>query len=113
MYDNLITLEEIKMLRAGAKTITPEMVMEALAEGKVVPVVPLHLKSGYMVSMTFDKLDSRTAEHVSVSGGGRTDPADAEIIARAVIGDMYIMMGSAFNRNVIHFIKIVEDKCQK
>ena len=49
MYDNLITPEEIKMLRAGAKTIRPEMVMEALAEGKVVPVVPLHLKSGYMV----------------------------------------------------------------
>ena len=111
MYDNLITLEEIKMLRAGAKTITPEMVMEALAEGKVVPVVPLHLKSGYMVSMTFDKLDSRTAEHISVNNpDGSIDHADAEIIAKAVIGDMYIMMGSAFNRNVIHFIKIVEEK---
>jgi len=111
MSDNLITPEEIETLRAGAKTITPEMVMEALAEGKVVPVVPLNLKSGYKVSMTIDKLDSRTVEHLLISRQeGRTDPADAEIIARAVIGDMYIMMGSAFNRNVIHFIKIVEEK---
>jgi len=110
MSDNLITPEEIETLRAGAKTITLERMMEAIAEGKVVPVVPLHLKSGYMVSMTFDKLDGRTAERLSVSKQeGRTDPADAENIAKTVIGDMYIMMGSAFNRNVIHFIKIVEE----
>ncbi len=113
MSDNLITLEEIKTLRAGAKTITPEMVIDAVAEGNIIPVVPIELKSGYRASMTIDKLDGRTAEHLSISkkGDGSTDPADAEIIASAVIGDGWIMKGSAFNRNVIHFIEIVEDKC--
>ena len=110
MSDNLITPEEIKMLRAGAKTITLERMMGAVAEGKIIPVLPITLKSGYKVSMTFDKLDGRTAEHLSVSGGGRTDPADAEVIARAVIGDGWTMMkGRALNKNVIHFIKIMEE----
>lgn len=112
--DNLITPEEIKTLRAGAKTITPEMVMEAVAEGKIIPIVPIKLNIGYLASMTIDKLDGRTAEHLSISRQeGRTDPADAEIIAKSVIGEGWIMKGSALNRNVIHFIKIVEDKCQK
>ncbi len=110
--NDLITPEEIKTLRAGAKTITPEMVIDAVAEGKIIPVVPITLNSGYMASMTIDKLGGRTAEHLSISkkGGGRTDPADSEVIARAVIGERWTMKGSAFNRNVIHFIKIVEDK---
>ncbi len=63
-----------------------------------------------MISMTIDKLDGRTAEHISISKQeGRTDPADAEVIAKTVIGDGWAMNGSAFNRNVIHFIKIVEE----
>ena len=112
--DNLITPEEIETLRAGAKTITPEMVMDAVAEGNIIPVVPIKLKSGYMISMTIDKLDGRTAEHISVNNpDGSIDHADAEIIAHAILGDFYIMKKGVLNRNVIHFIKIVEDKCQK
>ena len=92
--DNLITPEEIKTLRAGAKTITPEIVMEAVSE---IPVTPLMLNSGYKVSMTIDMLDGRTAEHLSVSKtDGNTDPVDAEIIAKAVIGECTIK-GSMFN----------------
>lgn len=53
--DNLITLEEIKTLRAGAKTITPEIVVDMVAEGEIIPVVPIELKSGYLISMTIDK----------------------------------------------------------
>ncbi|MFH0904495.1 MAG: hypothetical protein V1854_04825 [Methanobacteriota archaeon] len=110
MSDNLITPEEIKTLRAGAKPITLERMMGAMAEGKIIPVIPITLNSGYMISMTIDKLDGRTAEHISISKQeGRTDPADAEVIARAVIGEGWIMKGSAFNRNVIHFIKIMEE----
>lgn len=103
---DLITLEEVRTLRAGAKTITPEMVMEAVITG----VAGINLSSGYRVSMTIDLLAGRTtAEHIAVSKiGGITDPADAEIIAKAVIGEC-TMKGNMFNKNVIHFLKIVED----
>lgn len=106
MPNDLITPEETKTLRDGAKTITPEMVMGAVSKREVVSVVPLKLKSGYLVSMTFDKLDGRTAEHVSVSNpDSRTDPADAEIIATAIIGDRYSITQGRINKNNIHFIK--------
>jgi hypothetical protein len=83
-----------------------EMVMEAVAEGEVIPVVPINLKSGYRVSMTIDMLGGRTAEHLAVSkDGGNTDPADSEIIAKSVIGKC-TMRGSMFNKNVIHFLKL-------
>lgn len=103
--DNLITPEEIKMLRAGAITITPEMVMEYVVARKVVPVIPIILRSGYFVSMTIDMLKGRAVEHISISKIGEiTDPADAEIIAKAVISDC-TTKGSMFNKNVIHFLK--------
>ncbi len=105
--DNLITPEEIKALRAGAITITPEMVMEYVVERKVIPVIPRILKSGYCVSMTIDLLKGRAVEHICISKMGKiADPADAEIIAKAVIGECTIK-GSMFNKNVIHFMKIV------
>ncbi len=108
--DNLITPEEIKTLRAGAITITPEMVMEYVVERKVISVKPIILKSGYCISMTIDMLEGRAVEHISASRMGEiTDPADAEIIAKAVIGECTIK-GSMFHENVIHFIKIVEEK---
>lgn len=104
--DNLITPEEIKTLRAGAITITPEMVMEYVVERKAIPVTPIILKSGYYISMTIDMLKGRAVEHISISKMGEiADPADAEIIAKAIIGDCTIK-GSMFNKNVIHFIKI-------
>jgi hypothetical protein len=106
--DNLITSEEIKTLRAGATIITPEMVMDYVVERKVIPIIPIILKSGYCVSMTIDMLKGRAVEHISISRVGEiTDPADAEIIAKAVIGECAVK-GSMFNKNVIHFLKIVK-----
>jgi hypothetical protein len=109
MSDELITPEEIKMLRETAKTITFEIAMEYMAMGKIFPVTPITLKSGYMVSMTFNKLDGRTAEHISVYGLHGTDPADAEIIAKTVCGSWDKTMRGMLNRNVIHFIKLVKE----
>jgi hypothetical protein len=105
MSSDLITLEEIKTLRAGAITITLKMVMDYVVERKVIPVIPIILKSGYCVSMTIDMLRGRAVEHISISRMGEiTDPADAEIIAKAVVGECAIQ-GSMFNKNVIHFLK--------
>jgi hypothetical protein len=109
MADDLITSQEIKTLRAGAKTISIAMVIEAVEKGEIIPVTPLKLRSGYRVGMTFDEMDGMVFEHISVSSQeGQTDPADAEIIAKAVIGE-YNAEGGVFNENVIHFIKLKDE----
>lgn len=88
--------------------------MDYVVKKEVIPVIPIKLNSGHSVSMTIDMLKGRAVEHISVSKCGETtDPADAEIIAKAVIGEC-AMRGSMFNKNVIHFLKIMEDNlCQK
>ncbi len=100
--DDLITEAEIKTLRANAKTVRG---------GDIVYVKPLELASGYRVSMTNDDAGTgRTFEHVSVyNPSGRTDPADAERIARAVLGEGYSLFGGGviLTENK-HFIKIKE-----
>lgn len=104
---DLITPDEIKILRDGAITITLDGIIDAAEQNKLISVEPIKLKSGYLVSMTFNKLLGRTAEHVSVSKNGGTDPADAEIIAKAIIGDGCTVRKGLFNKNIIHFIKIL------
>lgn len=103
--DTLITEAEIRTVRANAKTIT----FEDAIKGTRIEVKPLILASGYKVSMTMnDAGTGRIMEHVSVyDRSGRTDPADAERIAAAVLGEGYILWGDGelLNENK-HFIKI-------
>ena len=63
--NELITIEEIKILRAGARTITEQMTVEVIMDYKIVPVIPTKLESGYLISMTFDDLNDRKGEHRS------------------------------------------------
>ena len=104
MTGPLITEDEIKIVRANAKTITLE---EAL-RGPRIEVKPLIIASGYKVSMTMnDSGTNRIIEHVSVyNSSGRTDPADAEIIAKAVLGEGYMVWGDGeLLKENKHFIK--------
>lgn len=107
MTDTLITEAEIKILRVNAKTIT----LEDALRGPRVKVTPLILASGYKVSMSLnDAGTGRVIEHVSVynPSGRRTDPADAEIIAAAVLGEGYSVLGDGeLLKENKHFIKIV------
>lgn len=103
--DTLITEAEIKTLRENAKTIT----LEDALRGPRVKVTPQILASGYKVSLTMnDPGTGRIIEHVSIyDPAGRTDPADAERIAKAVLGEGYILFwdGELLKENK-HFIKI-------
>lgn len=103
--DPLITEAEIKTVRANAKTVT----FEDAIKGTRIEVKPLILASGYKVSMTLnDAGTGRVIEHVSVyNPSGRTDPADAEIIAKAVLGEGYTVWGDGeLLKENKHFIKI-------
>ena len=115
--DVLITDAEIKTLRAGAVTITMEDALKALhVIGKRKFVKPLVLASGFKVSMSVNDLGTgRRAEHVSVyNRAGRTDPADAERIASAVLGEGYMVWGDGelLEENK-HFIKLIQKKQQE
>jgi len=103
--DTLITEAEIKTLRANAKTIT----LEVALRGHIVKVNPLILASRYKVSMTVNDVGTgRVMEHVSVyDPSGMTDPADAERIAVAVLGEGYTVWGGGeLLKENKHFIKI-------
>ncbi len=55
---------------------------------------PIPLKSGYSVVMTIEIFPGTSEiEHVSVIGKKDTDPAEAETIAKEILGDDYIVMG--------------------
>lgn len=103
--ETLITEAEIRKLRANAKTIT----FEDALRGRRVKVQPLILASGYKVSMTLDSVGmGRVMDHVSVydPAGRRTDPADAERIALAVLGEGYTVWGDGeLLKENQHFIK--------
>ena len=105
MTDNLITEAEIKTVRANAKTIS----FKDALKGSRIEVKPLIIASGYKVSMSMDAAGTgRVIEHVSVyDPSGRTDPADAERIAAAVLGEGYRVWGDGeLLRENKHFIKI-------
>lgn len=110
MINDLITPDEIKNLRNSAVKITPE-ICEDIKHGKISQILPeaMHLKSGYMVQMTKDIVNNIIVEHISVSRqNNKTDPADAEHIANAILGTGWSTMPSMLNKNVLHFLKLIK-----
>ncbi|MFA4935632.1 MAG: hypothetical protein WC568_07330 [Candidatus Methanoperedens sp.] len=110
MVNDLITSDEIKTLRDGAVVITLEM-CDAIKHGKTSQILakPIHLKSGYLAQMTMDTVDNKIIEHLSVSKQySKTDPADAEIIANAVLGVGWSIMPSMLDKNILHFLKFIK-----
>lgn len=110
MVNDLITTDEIRTLRSSAKTITMEIV-DAIQQGKINQILPeaIHLKSRYLAQMTLDTVDNKIIEHLSLSRQDkRTDPADAETIANAVLGMGWSIMPSMLDKNVLHFLKFIK-----
>lgn len=103
--ENLITEDEIKRLRAGARTITVENGFQQ----KIHVVIPMDLQSGYGVSLSIAHESSLNCRMEILSVGSRQgppDPADAERIAKAVLGDGYTFVGSLLSRRMAHFYKV-------
>ncbi len=105
----LITGEEIKALRARAKKITTKDALRASLEGRFVLVIPMDLKSGYCVSYTIiENPPSSQLEVFSVGANGKpVDPADAELLAKAVLGE-YHVLGNLLSKGMTHFMKKVK-----
>src|SRR5659263_43277 len=100
----LITPEEVAHIKARAITIDP---IKLMREKKPFPppIKPYHLKSRYSVSYSIDLMpDFPPVHHVSVGHEqGKTDPADAEQIAKTILGSEYFVMGAMSIRYTLHF----------
>lgn len=99
--NDLITDEEIKVLKAKAITITFQDALEM----RMHIIIPMDLKSGYGVS--YSLVESPEKEPIQLlsigSRDGRPDPADCEVLARAVLGSEYKQLGELFLGNMVHF----------
>lgn len=89
--DELITLDEIELLKTNPRQLSWKD-MDAV-KGLVVPMVPLKLKSGYLVSYTIDSIFSEQdikLEHITVGAElFEPDPAEMDNIARSILGDCF------------------------
>ena len=102
----MLTEDEIKTIKGNAVTI---IVTEVL-EGKVKPVPRTTISNGYTVGMSITLLrESLEIRHISVlNPEGVTDPAEAEHIAKDILGEGYqfITQGELVPNN-LHFMKVV------
>lgn len=110
MANELITQDEIKRLKTNPRQLSWKDVVPG--KGFAVPVTPINLKSGYLVSYTIDNIfDNQNIklEHVMVDAEKfEPDPADMDDIARLILGDCFIPpadWGSQKDR--AHYIKII------
>ncbi len=105
--NDLITAEEIIELRARAKRVTMKEALRESLEGRAT-VAPMNLKSGYWVSYTIiDNLPNSQIEVLSVGARNKAvDPADAERLAKAVLGE-YLSVGNLMSKGMTHFMKKV------
>ena len=105
----MLTEEEIKKIKDGVVIITVDDAIKIMTTGKIKVIKPALLNNGYMVGYSIEKLRSSLhIHHISVSNSkGKTDPADAEYIARDILGKEYQSMGPMNLKNVFHFTKII------
>ncbi len=106
--NDLITLDEIVKLRGSARRVTMKEALRQTMEGEIVKVTPTELKSGYFASYTIiDNLPHPQIEVFSVGARGKAvDPADAERLAKAVLGE-YQPLGNLMSKSMTHFMKKV------
>ena len=109
MANELITQYEIKYLKTNPRQLSWKDIVPG--KGLAIPVTPIELKSGYLVSYTIDTiLDSSNIklEHVMVSANKfEPDPADMDEIAHLILGDCFRAPAEwGFRTDGVHYIKI-------
>ncbi len=108
----MLTQDDIKKVRDSAKTITIE---DGLA-GRIKPVKPVDLSNGYRAGMTINIMipPNSPMEHLSVHNPkGTTDTAEAEHIAKDILGEGYFALGPMNFKNVLHFMKPIKKEAGK
>lgn len=98
---SLITQKEIDEIKSKAMTIE---VLQQVKEKRIVVVKPHWLGNGYGISFTIDIMPGLPpVSHLSVGHkNGSPDPADAECIAKEMLGD-YVVLGMVHHNGNIHF----------
>lgn len=85
----LITADEINLLKTSPRHLSWKDVVPGI--GVNPPIQSVKLKSGYTVSYTIDSIfkeNNVKIEHVIIGADGfEPDPADADEIARAIMGE--------------------------
>jgi len=110
----MLTEAELKKIKENTVIIT----LKDALEMKIKPINPTTVSNGYRVSMSIEVLrDYLEVHHVSVMNPkGVTDPAEAEHIAKEILGEGYqcIAPGEIVPNN-LHFMKVVikEGKARK
>ena len=102
----VLTEDEIKKIKDRKIIIT----LKDALRMKVKPTKPTVVSNGYKVSMSIDVMsDDLEVHHVSIyNPKGRTDPAEAEHIARDILGEGYRYIGGGeLESNNLHFMKPV------
>lgn len=108
----MLTEDEIKNIKGNAVTI----IMNDVLNGKAKPIPFTTVSNGYTVSMSITVLrEYIEVHHVSVMNpNGATDPAEAEHIAKDILGEGYqfVMHGELVPNN-LHFMELVTTEAKK
>lgn len=108
--NNLISGEEIIAVRESAKTLTIKEGLRLTMKQGCVPVIPMHLKSGFCASMTILEPEPgrNPIEVVSVGITGKKglpDHADADEIVGAILGKGFTPIVGLKSKQLYHYFK--------
>jgi len=106
--NELITQDEIKRLKTNPRQLSWKDIVPG--KGFAVPVTPIELKSGYLVSYTIDTIfdqPNEKLEHVMVGADKfEPDPADMDEIAHLILGDCFRSPAEwSFQTDRAHYIQ--------
>lgn len=110
MENDLITTDEINLLKTSPRHLSWKDVVPGI--GVNPPIKSTKLESGYMISYTIDSIfndNNVKLEHVMVGADGfEPDPADADEIVRAIIGECARAPPSwSSQEGYTHYIKLI------
>ena len=109
--NELITQDEIKRLKTNPRQLSWKDIVPG--KGLAIPVTPIELKSGYLVSYTIDALfvgePNVKLKHVMVGAEKfEPDPADMDEIASLILGDCFRPPAEwVFQSDKAHYIQII------
>ena len=109
--NELITQDEIKRLKTNPRQLSWKDIVPG--KGLAIPVTPIELKSGYLVSYTIDAIyrgePNVKLKHVTVSAEMfEPDPADMDEIAHLILGDCFRSPAEwSFQTDRAHYIQII------